>query len=124
MIIKKKKICIECNTPQYIFSKGRCQKCASKTYKPLSKKRKTTGEKVLFLEIWSERKHICNNCKKQLGEEPRPYMFSHVKPKGLYPELRLEKTNIDLSCWDCHYAWGNQGIDKFNARKDLYANIN
>jgi hypothetical protein len=39
----KQKICCECNQLSYIFSKGRCKQCASKSYKkpkPQSEKRK------------------------------------------------------------------------------------
>lgn len=44
MIQKKKKICKNCQTEQYIFSKGRCQRCATiEDSKPL--KRGTTIKK-------------------------------------------------------------------------------
>jgi hypothetical protein len=32
----KKKICVECGTENYIFSKGRCKSCAQASYKGLS----------------------------------------------------------------------------------------
>jgi 5-methylcytosine-specific restriction endonuclease McrA len=73
----------------------------------IKRKRKATGERDLFLEIWNEREHICSNkkCQKHLGEDPLAYYFAHIKPKGVYPELRLEKTNIQLLCWACHQAF-------------------
>lgn len=71
-----------------------------------AKPRKPTGERSLFLSIWEERPHYCVNCKVYLGEEPIAHYFSHIKPKGLYPELRLDKNNIALNCIQCHTDWG------------------
>lgn len=70
-----------------------------------SKPRKATGERQMFMEIWSERPHICINCLTHLGDEPIVHYFSHRKPKGMYPELRLVKANIDLLCTQCHIYW-------------------
>lgn len=66
--------------------------------------RKKTGEREMFLEIWQERPHYCTNknCNKWLGNEPRTFFFSHIKPKSVYPQLRLNKNNIQLLCFDCH----------------------
>lgn len=80
-------------------------------------KRKATGEKNLFIEIWNERNHICSNCKIHLGNEPKTFYFSHIKPKGKYPELRLDKNNIQLLCYDCHYAYDFKTKEKFIERK-------
>lgn len=66
------------------------------------KKRKTTGEAKLFLEIWEERLHVCVDCGRSLGNEPRSFYFSHEKGKGAHPELRLDKDNIKLRCFECH----------------------
>lgn len=120
------KICKYCSSK--VFSKGLClyhdkvynpNKYKLKVSKPSATKqkaRKATGEKDLFLEIWKERKHICVNCKTYLGEEPLVHYFSHIKGKGAYPELRLDKDNIQLLCRDCHYAFDFQGIDKYKSR--------
>lgn len=72
---------------------------------------KVTGEREMFLEIWEEREHFCTNpdCRKFLGHEPKTYFFSHIKPKSTHPELRLEKSNIRLLCFDCHFAVDHQG---------------
>lgn len=80
-------------------------------------KRKSTGEKELFFEIWNERIHICSNCKIHLGNEAKTFHFSHIKPKSTHPELRLNKNNIQLLCYDCHYAHDFQGKEKFAERK-------
>lgn len=70
---------------------------------------KKTGEKELFLEIWNERPHYCTNtnCKEYLGEEPLTHYFAHLKSKGAHGELRLNKDNITLLCFDCHYIYDN-----------------
>jgi len=60
----------------------------------MKRKRKSTGEAIVFYEIWNERQHICENCKIYLGNDARTWFFSHIKSKGKYPELRLEKNNI------------------------------
>lgn len=78
---------------------------------------KKTGERDLFLEIWEERPHICTNCKEELGREPRTYMFSHIKSKGSDSSKRLSKDNIELLCFDCHFAYEFQGSNTFNKRK-------
>ena len=81
----------------------------------MKRRRKKTGEKKVFLEIWEEREHICTNCKEHLGSQPIVNYFAHIKPKSTHPELRLEKDNIQLMCMACHYAFDFQGIDKFNS---------
>lgn len=77
---------------------------------PLKKKfPKPTGERELFLEIWEERPHYCTNkdCQEYLGEEPLTHYFAHLKSKGAHNELRLDKDNIALLCFDCHYIYDN-----------------
>lgn len=56
----------------------------------------------LFEEIWREREHICVKCGKSLGGEPRAIFFSHIKSRGSYPELKMDKNNIELLCSACH----------------------
>lgn len=71
------------------------------------KRRKKTGEKEVFLRVWESRPHYCSNpnCKRWLGNEPKAHFFSHIKPKSTHPELRLEESNIQLLCFDCHYEY-------------------
>lgn len=124
--------CVECNYFRPLNSKGICSECVFKknhkgktrfeVYQEKSKERndrqvkkrksqivkkskQPTGERELFLEIWNERLHYCENpkCRKWLGHEPNVQFFSHRKSKGAHPELRLEKSNIDLLCKECHY---------------------
>ncbi len=117
-INNKKGICIDCTykknhngkTPQqvqYEKQKQRPKKQYELKRSTIKYKRKKTGEKELFLEIWNERPHICSNpeCKKHLGDEPNAFFFSHIKSKGAYPELRLCKDNIELLCVECHQSY-------------------
>ena len=108
--------------PNRIPSKA-LQRTASKIKKtPLAKKRKkATGERVLFIEIWTEACEIaypdcprCRCCQAPLGIEPKPIFFSHLLSKGAYPAFRLLKENIWLCCADCHGAW--ETASKFQER--------
>ena len=85
----------------------------------MSKKKKNNRgrEKQMFFEIWNEREHICINCKEHLGVEAKAHFFSHIKPKGLYPELKYDKENIQLLCFPCHYAFDFSGMDRFKQRE-------
>lgn len=88
------KICLRCN------SKRLSRK--AKVKKPKIYRKKKTGERDMFLKIWESRPHICTNCEKPLGDEPKVHFFSHIKPKGKYPELRLKESNIKILCIECH----------------------
>ncbi len=92
-----------------------------KSKKPLvrtaiKKKFVVTGEKDVFEIIWSEREHICTNCKTYLGEDAQAWFFAHIKSKKKFPELRLEKTNIMLHCLICHHEYDNGTKEKYNKR--------
>lgn len=111
--------CNWCNKDYYIVNKhfGLCNDCnykrlhkgltrfeVAKSKKKVIKKKVATGEGEMFLEIWNERPHYCEeeDCGVFLGHEPKTWFFSHDKPKSVYPELRLVKTNVKLRCYDCH----------------------
>lgn len=83
-------------------------------------KRRDTGEKQIFLEIWNERQHQCENCGASLGNIPKNYMFSHIVAKGVNSKLRLDKSNIKLLCWDCHYALDFRGKEHYDQRKNNF----
>ena len=72
----------------------------------LKRKRKTSSDKekmfLFFKELWTRRRHNCENCGKWLGNEPLSYMFDHVLEKSKYPELTLEEENIMFLCLECH----------------------
>lgn len=96
------------------------QQVKSKNYSKNSNgfitKRKTTGELAMFKEIFEEREKECTHCLKGL-----PYFnvshFAHIKAKGKHPELRLDKNNIRILCFDCHFAYDHQTKEQFEKRK-------
>jgi hypothetical protein len=109
MIPRKKKTCKECSQEEYIFSKGRCKRCASKSYKKPGPS-KNVKEKIdldtsFYKEIWSERPHYCEECDKDLGGKWERYMFSHILSKGSQPRLRHNKENVNILCLECHQSW-------------------
>jgi len=85
-------------------------------------KRKITGERALFLEIWEERQdengnRFCKFCGDPLEQEPYTYNFSHGKAKSLDESGRLKKSNIDLSCFECHFE--HEFVGKKNRKKNI-----
>lgn len=92
--------------------------CVQGNKKRLAEKKepkKSSGQKELFHEIWSERPHICFVSGKILTESPRKDMgrwvscFSHILPKGSYPKFTLRKDNIVLLSPEMHEAWHTKG---------------
>jgi|688.fasta_scaffold410246_2 5-methylcytosine-specific restriction endonuclease McrA len=106
IVYKAGSLCFHCN-----------QKRLQAKRKPYRYVKKATGEKEMFLEIWSERAHICTNCQKTLGAEPYTFFFSHIKSKGAHPELRLDKSNIQLLCFDCHKEYDQGTKERFEKLK-------
>lgn len=99
MIAKKKKICKECQTEQYIWGKGLCKRCYP--HKKYVYKKEPTGELAVFKEIYEERPDICEWCGVPItGFSVMNY--HHVKHKSTHPELRLDKNNITKICVQCH----------------------
>ena len=132
-IIRKLKICSVCTKPSVLWrsnpalckqcslqsnakNRTKSKKCTTKVY---NYKRKTTGERELFLNTWLKRVHICENCTISLGNEPKTFYFSHIKSKGAHPELRLDENNIELLCLDCHQAWEFNRDNYYKRKKPL-----
>ena len=93
---------------------------APKTKKGLKKKpRKATGEKEVFLEIWSERPHISEISGEPLGEEPNVWFFMHILSKKAYPRFRLYKKNIILGTADEHYSYDSGGNKPIETDKEV-----
>lgn len=118
-------ICKCCGRRTYIQNKflSLCSKCVyeknhktKKEFKTKKVARKSTGEKELFLEVWNERIHRCENCGTDLGKIPKAYMFAHIRAKSIDSTNRLNKENIRLLCWDCHDALDKQGKEKYEKR--------
>lgn len=97
---KKYSLCKYHNDMRKAGEKIRIKQVTKSSFKP--KFKKTTGEWNMFTTIWHERKHKCNNCRADLGDEPRPIYFSHIISKGRNPKLRLDPDNIELLCAACH----------------------
>ena len=60
------------------------------------------SEIELFKEIWNERKRICEECWKIL-KEPKAHNFDHIIPKSRWEKYRLDKSNIKIVCFACHF---------------------
>lgn len=111
MIIKKK-ICIECQELEYIFSRKMCKKCSVKNPKPKSKLKepikkplyKPTGELALFQSIWETKPHVCTVCNEKLHTFNVGF-FSHILSKGAFPKFRLFAENIVVKCLNCHHLY-------------------
>mgnify|MGYP000186467805 CR=1 FL=1 len=91
--------CIRCKINHLIYNRSKwlCEECDRETTK------ERRGDlRSLFLEIWNERPHKCVQCGKNLGEDPQPIFFSHIKSRGAHPELKMDKNNIELLCSACH----------------------
>lgn len=101
------KLCKNCTLQSKVKSLKNFKHPKNNYTKVYKYKRKTTGERELFLSIWLKRPHKCENCCTYLGEEPKTFYFSHIKSKGAYPELRLVEENIEILCLNCHQAWEN-----------------
>jgi len=124
LIANSRGVCIDCTYQNNHGGKTKAevqkerQKGKVQKKKPIKKTtRKSTGERDLFVEIWNERPHYCENCKESLGGEPKVHYFSHIKSKGAYPSLRLVKSNIELLCLQCHQLWDFGDRNEFKNRK-------
>ena len=108
------------NQDNEYLEKVAIEKQKAKTPKPIKiKTKKATGEREMFLQIWSERPHYCINCGKYLGEVPKASFFSHRKAKSVNNSNRLNPDNIDLLCFDCHFARDMQGQKVYENRSQI-----
>lgn len=101
-------LCEECNYKRLHGGKNRLEVQREKPRTP--KYRKPTGELALFRQIWANREHRCVHCGAVLPDPPRASYFSHIHSKGARPDLRLDPSNIELVCTDCHqkYEFGKR----------------
>lgn len=65
---------------------------------------KSTGEAKLFREIWDSNPHRCMVCKTPI-KYARPENFSHLLPKGNFPDYQTDIRNVVLKCDECHATW-------------------
>lgn len=78
-----------------------------KKMKPRSPKNKG-GQRALFERIWNDRPHKCEVCSAHI-EEATASNFSHLLPKGTYPDFKLREDNIMVKCRECHDTWHQRG---------------
>lgn len=111
-MLNKKRIgnCYECGKENTVIAKklyegSLCIRCNKKRL-DAKKQKKPTGEKALFLEIYNERPHVCERCGTGISGF-NVANYHHVKGKGAYPELRMDKTNIVKICFKCHFKIHN-----------------
>lgn len=64
-------------------------------------KRRKSGDKEFFLEIWNERVHE-SEISGEMLHEPRTFHFAHILAKGGYPSFRHRKDNIVLMTFEEH----------------------
>ena len=98
---------------------------------PDEKKPKATGELELFKKIalersywdeykWCMAKHLSidgQECEKPIAlEDLQPINFAHIKPKGMFPELRLDPSNIEIVSKRYHFYEHNQQILQEDSR--------
>lgn len=69
------------------------------------RKRKTTGELKLFMQIYSERKGVCEITGKPLKFEPS--IFAHILSKAAFPSYRLNPDNIVMCDKRIHDLYDN-----------------
>lgn len=87
-----------CTTCGQYSSLSYCKLCEPKP------KKKKSGQKELFIEIWNERPHVSEVSGKPLREFDVRY-FSHILTKGAYPSMKLNKRNIILMTPEEHHEW-------------------
>lgn len=101
MILRKKKICKGCDTEQYIFSKGYCQRCTPK--KPVKKKNKNakTNQDFYELALLESKDKTCENCDCEIPF-PSAVNISHIISKGSNSFVRSHPLNYFYLCHRCH----------------------
>jgi hypothetical protein len=115
MLIRRiKKICKECNTKQYIFSKGRCKYCASKSYK---KPKRVSEKQKSAKKTQSNRRskyfdyHIehCTHCEESGVAIPYPSRLNvcHLVDKGRHPSVEDNLDNCVYLTGDLHTEFDN-----------------
>lgn len=137
------KNCKDCWKPRWHNNPliSRCKECTYKKQaeKPIKiytlkqtkpklvwKKRKARikdkwSEYKIYIEIWQERKHICDNCWKTI-KFFHTSCFAHKLNKRDNPELRYKKDNIAL----VHWIWEqkNDKWETYNCHKEFDLKFN
>lgn len=135
MIARKKKICVECETLQYIFSKGKCQKCSSKG-KTLnsggiikSKPKQKSPMKTKLDEYFVEKLIQLNKTRK--SEEsgnvipyPTRGNICHILDKARHPSVGNHLDNYVFLTWQEHAKFDQYIFNhEFDKLKKEFPNI-
>jgi len=115
MIPRKKKICKSCQKEDYIFSQGKCVRCAKNSYEKMAKvsdkgKESIKASKIYYQvqldsnKVKNKGKVICEECNKEI-KEPKGRNVSHIISAGANNALYLEPLNSFILCVPCHNRW-------------------
>lgn len=115
MIARKKKICKECQNEDFIFSKGRCKRCSSKTWQTTPKTSDKAKANIKANNIYyqvqidtnkamNKGKCICEECGIEI-KTPKGMNVSHIISKGSNVALYLEPLNSFILCVPHHHQW-------------------
>lgn len=131
---RKKKKCKTCGVPSFIFSKGNCKSCASKTYKRLTKKsppKKVSDKQTKINAELSKikqrliKKHgyVCQGC----GVHTTCLELSHIIRRSSRPDLITDEGNCTLHCNrfinNCHGKWDSNNAELMSSLLDYERNM-
>lgn len=115
-MISKKKICIDCNTPQFIFSNKRCRVCASKLYKKPKAAIKPKENKVdldnFFIDKITDLKRLGKS--EESGKaipHPTRANICHLVNKRNHPSVAFHPENYVFLTVDEHSELDNKCLD-------------
>ena len=103
MIPRKKKTCKECGKEDYIWSKGRCKPCASKSYKKLGPSKKAKDK----TEAGPVGESVAEDEMHDIPEEVHPFPEDGLCitcGQGLDPDMAY--------CWSCGTKYENKDVGK------------
>lgn len=132
---RKKKVCKECSNLDYIFSKGRCKRCASKEYSRnmkinKDKKNKVSGgsAKSFLMPLISEAPNNCQCCNESIvyfKQTNNPLICAHILEKRNENFLIVanNKKNIVFLCDGCHNGFDNIGADWFKKQSESFQKL-
>ena len=73
---------------------------------------------ALFRKVLlKERPELCEHCRKRDG---RMVYVAHILPKGAYPRLRYQRSNVLMLCFWCHNQWAHKNPLEFNEWVEVY----
>lgn len=110
----KKKICISCNTEQYIFSRKRCKTCARiEDYKPLKKtapkktfKKKENSQELDEFFMW-HLERATHSEESGIPLPPTRANICHILPKSSHKSVASNKDNCIYLTLDEHTKFDN-----------------